>query len=91
MVFITLVVLSTAQHMYLYGRDYLTNNNEIRATSKLGHFSIIKNAIDLISFKKGQDQFNGVDLVKISMTSMCVLGHSVACSESPYGFYIMGK
>lgn len=58
---------------------------------KLQHFSLIRNTMDLIYSKKGQENLNHIDIIKLAIITTGVIGHSIACFETPLGFYVISK
>lgn len=88
------VLIATTYHLTINGPNLMTNSNAALIelpTKTLGHFSLLTNVRELITFKKGQHELNAIDFVKIPFILMGVVGHSVACLETPYGFYVMRK
>lgn len=87
---VTLVLNSTILHLILEIPNYLFNTT-IRLPNKLNHFSMLTNAIELVSFKKSQVNLNAVDVIKALLISTGVFAHSISCFETPYGFYVSRK
>lgn len=66
--------------------DYLGVPSFVDARAQ--NFSILKNALDLITVKRGTEALNYIDRIKMAAILLGLVTHCTAAFETPLGFYV---